>query len=40
MKRDELTGYLLSLPERVVRSISAVAGGAVQELGGCFYRPA
>jgi hypothetical protein len=33
MKRDELAGYLWSLPERVVRSVSAVAGGAVQELG-------
>ena len=33
MKRDELAGYLWSLPERVLRSISAIAGGAVQELG-------
>lgn len=33
MNRDELTGYLWSLPERLLRSISAVAGGAVQEIG-------
>lgn len=33
MNREELTGYLLSLPERAVRSLSAIAGGAVHELG-------
>jgi hypothetical protein len=33
MKREELAGYLWSIPERVLRSVSAVAGGTVQELG-------
>lgn len=33
MARDELTHYLLSLPERVVRSTSAVTGGLLRELG-------
>jgi len=33
MTRDRVTGYLCSLPERLLRSVSAVAGGAVHELG-------
>lgn len=33
MNRQQLTGYLWSLPERLVRSASALAGGAVHELG-------
>src|SRR3954452_25406653 len=31
--RNQITGYLLSLPERVVRSASAVAGGLLREIG-------
>jgi hypothetical protein len=31
--RDKVTHYLLSLPERVVRSASALAGGLARELG-------
>ena len=33
MKPEQLSGYLLSLPERVVRSTAAVAAGLVRELG-------
>jgi hypothetical protein len=33
MNRRELRDYVLSLPERVVRSLSALAGGAVREVG-------
>jgi hypothetical protein len=33
MNREQLTGYLCSLPERVVRSLSAIAGGTVDQLG-------
>jgi hypothetical protein len=33
MKPQQLAGYICSLPERLVRSLSALAGGAVFELG-------
>lgn len=33
MDRKRLTGYVVSLPERVLRSLSALAGGAVHEVG-------
>jgi len=33
MNRQRLAGYLYSLPERVVRSLSAIVGGTVHELG-------
>ena len=33
MDRKRLTGYCVSLPERVLRSLSAVAAGAVHEVG-------
>jgi len=33
MNPQQLAGYVCSLPERLVRSLSALAGGAVQELG-------
>lgn len=33
MARSTWTGYLISLPERVVRSASALAGGLVREIG-------
>src|SRR5437868_10392605 len=33
MNRQRLTGYLYSLPERVLRSLSAIVGGTVRELG-------
>jgi hypothetical protein len=33
MDRQQLKSYCLSLPERVVRSLSALAGGAVREVG-------
>ncbi len=33
MMRDRAPGYLCSLPERLLRSVSALAGGAVHELG-------
>jgi len=33
MNRQRLAGYLYSIPERVVRSLSAIVGGTVHELG-------
>ena len=33
MTRDRVPAYLCSLPERLLRSVSALAGGAVHELG-------
>ena len=33
MDRKQLPGYFVSLPERVVRSLSALAGGTVHEVG-------
>jgi len=33
MERKRLPGYFVSLPERVVRSLSALAGGTVHEVG-------
>ena len=33
MNPQQLAGYICSLPERLVRSLSALAGGAVHELG-------
>src|SRR5438067_1468184 len=33
MNKDAIAGYLWSLPERLVRSVSAVAGGAIEEFG-------
>jgi len=33
MNRHRLAGYLYSIPERVVRSLSAIVGGTVHELG-------
>ena len=33
MNPQQLAGYFCSLPERLVRSLSALAGGAVHELG-------
>jgi hypothetical protein len=33
VKRGSTAGYLLSLPERVVRSLAAVSGGLLREIG-------
>ena len=33
MTRDQLSGYVLSLPERVLRSVAGLTGGAARELG-------
>jgi hypothetical protein len=33
MDRQQATGYVASLPERLLRSLSAIVGGAAQELG-------
>jgi hypothetical protein len=33
MNRDRIGAYLYSLPERLVRSVSALTGGAVREIG-------
>src|SRR6185436_15479096 len=33
MDRQRITDYFCSLPERTLRSISALAGGAVREIG-------
>jgi hypothetical protein len=33
MERRQLPGYMVSLPERTLRSLSALAGGAVHEVG-------
>jgi hypothetical protein len=38
--RTTVGHYLLSLPERVVRSVSALAGGLLRELGDAVLPPA